>query len=49
MAVVFVGWAFTVLFAFLALHRLRYPYELSWLESYMYAPVQRLLLGQSIY
>lgn len=40
---------FAVLFFFLTIPRLFYPFELTWLESYMFAPVLRCLRHESIY
>lgn len=44
-----VGMGFVLLFAFLAAKRLLFPFELTWLESYIYAPVLHCLRGQPIY
>jgi hypothetical protein len=43
------GMAFVLLFAFLAAQRILFPFELTWLESYIYAPVQHSLRGLPIY
>jgi hypothetical protein len=44
-----VGVGFMLLFAFLATQRLLFPFELTWLESYIYAPVLHCLRGLPIY
>lgn len=44
-----VACGFAGLFVALAIQRLVYPFELTWLESYMAAPVLRCLRGESIY
>ena len=44
-----VGMGFVLVFAFMAAQRLVFPFELTWLESYIYAPVQHSLRGLPIY
>jgi hypothetical protein len=44
-----VGTGFVLLFLFLVLRRLAYPFELTWIESYMYAPLRQRMLGLAIY
>jgi 4-amino-4-deoxy-L-arabinose transferase-like glycosyltransferase len=41
--------AFIVLFLYVALSRIRYPFDLEWLEGSMVVHVQRVLEGKSLY
>lgn len=41
--------AYLVIYVYIALHRLRYPYELEWIEGGLVDQVGRILAGRSVY